>query len=231
MIPVNTVFELDAILPQLYERKSIYVNGSRLKLSKAVKLIHRFGHSCAICNRKGVQFRYCRAPGASQPFLILEFEHKIPHAPKQRAFLNVDHIIPRAKGGSDALTNKQLTCNVCNANKSCIVEYDANSVDWLDKLVYMSHMRNYLHIYCRHNKKLNCVIAHELRIWTSLNKLYPKVDLVAFQAAFDELIATEYLPDYLTYTTSLRQGKKKRDAIKLLQRYEKNTVVLNEKIV
>lgn len=45
--------------------------------------------------------------------------------------LTIDHILPRARGGSGDLSNLQLLCRHCNERKGCALEDPAWSLDAL----------------------------------------------------------------------------------------------------
>lgn len=71
--------------------------------------VHRFkvyeksNYSCVYCNRK---------------FTIPENWNKLDAIHDGNMFLEIDHIIPLSKGGSDLLDNKQALCQKCNNKKS-----------------------------------------------------------------------------------------------------------------
>jgi len=61
---------------------------SKISQVKVIKIAHRDGVGCLYCNSKLIHL------------------------------LTVDHIVPRALGGSDKLNNLSFACRQCNSSKS-----------------------------------------------------------------------------------------------------------------
>jgi len=78
-------------------------------MAKNKNKIHRFrvyeksNYSCVYCNKK---------------FNVAENWNKLDAIHDGEMFLEIDHIKPLSKGGSDSLENKQSLCQRCNNKKS-----------------------------------------------------------------------------------------------------------------
>jgi hypothetical protein len=71
---------------------------------------------CDICGIKAHYFALEKSPDNDRN--VYHFNLYTVH-PKtfQEVYFNIDHIKPRAKGGSNTLDNMQLTCEDCNSKK------------------------------------------------------------------------------------------------------------------
>jgi hypothetical protein len=79
----------------------------------------------AVRARAGYRCEYCLIPAARAP-----------------GHVQIEHIIPRKLGGSDALANLALACPFCNSHKSVAIA----AIDWVTsrtKLVRLFHPRRH----------------------------------------------------------------------------------------
>lgn len=80
----------------------------KLHIRKKIKsherkwLFEKFNYSCQICK---IQFEIPENYNGARTIIQNEI------------WIEIDHIIPISKGGSDLLSNKQILCNVCNSKK------------------------------------------------------------------------------------------------------------------
>ena len=87
-------------------KKRIRINGKVAgPKTQTIKLIIRDGVTCVCCGIKGTQFsNKLNMPGY--------------HLIAGDTFITKDHIIPRAKGGTNTMDNYQLMCFICNQAKA-----------------------------------------------------------------------------------------------------------------
>lgn len=69
---------------------------------------------CEICGMKAEYFALERLPNADSYHFNL---YAINPTTLQEVYFNIDHIKPKAKGGTNDVINKQLTCENCNTKK------------------------------------------------------------------------------------------------------------------
>ena len=51
-------------------------------------------------------------------YLLLKWKHRCAYCSKKDIPLEVEHIVPKSKGGSDSITNLTIACSSCNQKKS-----------------------------------------------------------------------------------------------------------------
>jgi diadenosine tetraphosphate (Ap4A) HIT family hydrolase len=93
-----------------------------------------------IWGHRGIADGY--VPGSVRYEVLKRAKHRceLCGAHEEQAALHVDHIVPRAKGGNDELSNFQALCITCNTNKrdrddtdfrSILASYDVRETDCL----------------------------------------------------------------------------------------------------
>ena len=89
------------------------IGGVRYSLeSQRLQLFHRDGTACVRCGREGTYFMLeSRSPEIKAHLNLYGEENgKI-------VLFTKDHILPRSKGGRDAMENYQVMCSPCNGKK------------------------------------------------------------------------------------------------------------------
>jgi CRISPR/Cas system Type II protein with McrA/HNH and RuvC-like nuclease domain len=125
-----TIEEVMKLLQDNKGRKVITHNKVeiRLKSHKNILFLNK-QHSCKICK---LPVTYVALEKLQKDIKMYHFNYYTIHPKtKQEILFNVDHIIPKSKGGSDIITNMQLTCEICNTvkgNKISIFNY------WLERI-------------------------------------------------------------------------------------------------
>jgi len=72
-------------------------------------------HSCKICK---IPITYAVLEKVHPDIKTYHFNYyTIDSRSKKEILFNIDHIVPKSKGGSDLITNLQLTCELCNTEK------------------------------------------------------------------------------------------------------------------
>ena len=95
---------------------------------------------CDICGIKASYFTLEKSPDNDRN--VFHFNLYTVH-PKtnQEVYFNIDHIKPRAKGGTNILSNMQLTCEDCNSKKaddfSKWLEFKSKVVNFFKKKIYI----------------------------------------------------------------------------------------------
>lgn len=77
-----------------------------VRKSVRIRLIRAAGIRCVLCGLQGFE-RKTRARNTNYSF----------HTATRNVFMSIDHIIPRAKGGSDEESNLRVICTLCNSRK------------------------------------------------------------------------------------------------------------------
>jgi len=111
-------YQIGEILPLLTRRKKkVKLDGDLIKISTARLLtFRRCGTTCVSCGLKGEFFvKEKHKKGDSKSF-HLNLYGKNKHG--SEVLMTSDHIIPKSKGGSDGVRNRQTMCIHCNGNKA-----------------------------------------------------------------------------------------------------------------
>jgi hypothetical protein len=97
------------------ERKTFVVgeNSYAVKLNSTRLRLFKHSRQCVVCGLEGLKM-VLEAPGNGDPphFNLYAEENGKP------ILMTKDHIIPRSKGGHDALSNLQVQCCICNGLKA-----------------------------------------------------------------------------------------------------------------
>lgn len=111
-IKVWTVPELHALLADGLE----YYNGAYFHDARVRTLIDK-GPKCASCKTVGNLYALQRGINdmVNRDYHINLWSRQGPHS---FMLMTRDHIIPKARGGSDLLSNSQCMCAYCNFRKS-----------------------------------------------------------------------------------------------------------------
>ena len=81
--------------------------------SKRVNDLIQLGTKCVRCPREGVKFLMTIDKPGSLHFDLYD---------KNNHLMNIDHILPKSKGGKDIIENYQLMCEECNSKKGSTLE-------------------------------------------------------------------------------------------------------------
>jgi hypothetical protein len=118
IIPVHNFIEerrgiylVPEILPKLVGEK-IVVDCYVVNVTRTLKTFAVKGIQCVTCGVEGVYFALERRKGDDCLHLNL---YGILN--NRELLLTRDHILPRSKGGTDALSNLQPMCKICNEKK------------------------------------------------------------------------------------------------------------------
>lgn len=89
----------------------IIVEGRRVyTMSYRYKLFYNKGCTCVECGRKGAYFKLVTT-GKKRAHFDLYAEDGV--------LMTKDHIIPKALGGANDMSNFQTMCEICNKRKGC----------------------------------------------------------------------------------------------------------------
>lgn len=89
----------------------------KIKLRKELEVFRR-NPKCATCPRSGVQFLLFTRVSAQYSKHFLDKHLNIQLVSSDLMMMNIDHIVPKSKGGSNELDNYQTMCFVCNTGKA-----------------------------------------------------------------------------------------------------------------
>jgi 5-methylcytosine-specific restriction endonuclease McrA len=110
---------VEDILPLIYEQTRITLFGEEIKLtSRRYKCYKERGVKCVSCGIEGHHFaveRQLKENKEECPY-HLNLYHRSREG--HDVLMTVDHIIPKAKGGSNSLRNLQPMCCICNSSKA-----------------------------------------------------------------------------------------------------------------
>ena len=81
----------------------------------------------ALYERQEGRCFYCRRPLMRGPATKAERQRK-RHAPEERRAWQIDHALPRARGGKDRMSNYRLCCVECNCHKGLLTEEEYMAV-------------------------------------------------------------------------------------------------------
>lgn len=155
----GTTFPVQELLPLITKTVGTYHLGDRdFNKSWAISLAaERNQCSCEICHRPAICFKFYtnHSITGTKNVIRLVFEHTDKNG--NLAFMTVDHIVPKAKGGSPTdSTNLQLACNVCNSQKSDKTNFAVEkgielpkieSGSWVNRLTYIAYIRWHIRTY------------------------------------------------------------------------------------
>lgn len=91
----------------------VVLDGEEIKVTNRLRT-YLAGTDCAECGAKGTHFRKTRQSDQPRPHLNLYAVNSDGH----EVLMTSDHIVPRSKGGKDALGNLQPLCANCNRRKA-----------------------------------------------------------------------------------------------------------------
>ena len=93
------------------EKNDIIVDGFNIKsISLRYKTFYQKGIKCVCCGKRGTHFKLCgdkRSPNRRHFNLYADDD----------TLMTKDHIIPKARGGADMVSNMQTMCVDCNREK------------------------------------------------------------------------------------------------------------------
>lgn len=133
MLP-GTILPIEEVMPALIRgvpTNNIVIRDTPIKILPVLLLIFKtHSISCTCCNQRATHFI------SHDKYIKLVFAHTTSTG--KPVYMTVDHIIPKALGGLDNISNMQLTCSVCNFAKADSIEYKA---DWVDRMTIESMLR------------------------------------------------------------------------------------------
>lgn len=99
-------------------RKAFFNDGKSFKrTSQRMLLFFRDGFSCVDCGLTGNRFALESVREKDTPHLNLYHVSENEFGKNVRILFTKDHILPRARGGHDVMSNYQVMCQICNAKK------------------------------------------------------------------------------------------------------------------
>jgi len=121
-------YELQHVLPHIRAARTggperIELDGELVAVTSVRLQTFAFkGTRCVSCGIEGLRFRKVRThPSDTRPHINL---YAAGQSDLIEVLMTKDHIIPRARGGSDALSNMQTMCFRCNERKGSSMEPD-----------------------------------------------------------------------------------------------------------
>ena len=113
---IKFVFVEDCIklIKSLREAKEPKNQLTKNRISLIINNYNKFNNKCK-CEICGIKAHYAKTDG--NYFRLYHYD-KFTNS---EVVFNIDHIKPKSKGGKDSLDNLQLTCVICNSNKSNII--------------------------------------------------------------------------------------------------------------
>lgn len=109
---------MDAMVQAGSGRRAYFSDGKCFKrTSQRMLLFFRDGFSCVDCGLTGNRFALESVREKDTPHLNLYFVSVNEFGKNERILFTKDHILPRARGGRDAMSNYQVMCQICNGKK------------------------------------------------------------------------------------------------------------------
>lgn len=110
-IPLETVFDIVVQRGRDVENKVEMFGHMVNRTSLRLHTFKETGCTCMMCGKVGTHFRLQRVKHRNEPYHLGLWSDDGYQMSK-------DHIIPKAKGGRDILSNMQTMCRQCNGIKS-----------------------------------------------------------------------------------------------------------------
>lgn len=121
--------EILSLVPSYKESKTVIrkLGGKRVSLSKKrLKVFKQKGIECVNCGLKGTFFALEKHRDVQTEKYHFNLYATDPNTGEE-VMMTVDHIIPKAKGGSNKYKNLQTMCEPCNVKKgACLKEEHKN---------------------------------------------------------------------------------------------------------
>ena len=126
-------YDIDEVMnlyaESLENKTPLFVDGFQIHVTPlfkyAYKTYMKFGEiRCPICKTKASHFRLMKG----NCLLAFCFRKSKLKNTTYYTYFNIDHIVPKSKGGSNAEKNKQYSCLICNSLKANFI----NAKDFSD---------------------------------------------------------------------------------------------------
>jgi hypothetical protein len=136
----KTIFSIDDIFARIEAgQKRLRINNKivvnlNLKYLKRLYMLYKISGKneirCPFCGTKASHFRLvqdiAQTNAVNYYFHLYGFvktKNKTVYMP-----FNIDHILPKSKGGQDIVSNFQVTCHTCNTNKGDVIQTNIETI-------------------------------------------------------------------------------------------------------